>query len=260
MTMTRIMNGLKQGKARVSRWIFRKPIMAAIRGSLKPSLPRCAEIETTTVCTRRCAYCPVSSRPRPQALMEEGTFRKIIDDLADLGFKGEVHPHFYGEPLCDLRLETFARYAKAKLPACLFKVYTNGDLLTPERFHSLNDAGVDVFRISRHGKSLGAALVTLKEQYPAKIEIVGYGEQAGNLMNRGGLLDLPRRPEQPCYFVNAITIDYLGNMLLCCNDYGASVILGNVNRDSIKRIWHRHRIRRSFIMSGLWFYPICRKC
>ena len=49
-------------------------------------------IETTTHCNRRCSYCPNSvfergSKENTQ-LIDTALFRKIIDDLAEMGYKG----------------------------------------------------------------------------------------------------------------------------------------------------------------------------
>ena len=54
----------------------------------------CITIETTTYCNRRCSYCPNSvferSSKKNTQLMNPALFRKIIDDLAEVGFKGQL--------------------------------------------------------------------------------------------------------------------------------------------------------------------------
>lgn len=62
------------------------------------------EIETITECNRKCVYCPNYQYDRGKHLMSEKCYKKIIDELAGIGFRGRVSPHFYGEPLLDKRL------------------------------------------------------------------------------------------------------------------------------------------------------------
>jgi hypothetical protein len=75
------------------------------------------DIETTTYCNRRCSYCPNSvferSLRKNEHLMAPALFRKIVDELADISFKGSLSPHLYGEPLTDSRLISFMDYAHA---------------------------------------------------------------------------------------------------------------------------------------------------
>lgn len=238
-------------------------LMAAYASIKTPPL-RHVEIETTTLCTRKCGYCPNSFMTRPPGLMAEETFYKVIDDLKSMGFKGRLSPHFYGEPLSDARLEKFIRYTKKSLPQCTVKLFTNGDLLTFERFESLRDSGVDIVRISNHDRILNETVSRLKARYPQMIEVIDYYSDYISsktlIFNRGGLLDTGKKMSRTCHFVNFVTIDYRGNMVLCCNDYTSSVVLGNVHKETVKTIWNRHSFRRACIMNGLWLYPICKKC
>lgn len=74
-------------------------------------VPSMVCIETITTCNRKCSYCPNSLYDRGlvmnQSRMESALFRKIIDDLAQSGWRGEIVPHLYGEPLLDERLPAF---------------------------------------------------------------------------------------------------------------------------------------------------------
>jgi len=91
--------------------------------------------------------------------MDEMTFYKIIDSLAEMNFCGKISPHFYGEPLMDNRLTTFLLYIKNKLPKTQLKLFTNGDLLSLDKYKELCDVGVDVFRVSQHSINPSNAIV-----------------------------------------------------------------------------------------------------
>lgn len=59
--------------------------------------------------------------------------------------------------------------------------------------------------------------------------------------NRGGSLDISNvmtHDEDNCNLVNQLTFDYVGDAILCCNDYFSSVKFGNINLKSISEIWN----------------------
>jgi len=68
-------------------------------------------IETLTACNLRCSYCPNSVYERGliknNQEMETKLFFKIINELAELNWIGDIQPHSYGEPLLDERLPSF---------------------------------------------------------------------------------------------------------------------------------------------------------
>lgn len=231
------------------------------------------EIETTTICNRKCIYCPNSKISRPQTSMEEAIFKKIIDSLAEIGFSGRISPHFYGEPLMDERLPELIKYTRGKLPKAHIKLFTNGDLLTVGKYKELCDTGINVFRVSQHSlipsKIIKETLKYAKENKGAKIEYVNYyseyyeNKNKNNiLMNRGGLINIQTEHKSTCFFVNQLTFDYAGNAVLCCNDYLSSVKFGNIQTSSVRDIWcdtNYVKARRN-IMGGRWVFDICKKC
>jgi hypothetical protein len=84
-----------------------------------------------------------------------------------------------------------------------------------------------------------------------------------NLMNnKGGMVDVSRKPLAHCRDVQSAAIDCLGNVLLCCNDCTSSYIFGNVGEKDFYAIWNDPAFVavRLRIMRGKWPFEICRKC
>lgn len=94
------------------------------------------EIETINRCNGECSFCPVNrhSDPRPFKRMSEELFHRIIDELAGLDYSGSISLHSNNEPFIDNRIVDFMKYAKENLPKAHLFVYTNGTLLTLDRF------------------------------------------------------------------------------------------------------------------------------
>lgn len=236
--------------------------------NLFPAPLRAVEIETTTICNRKCHYCPNYTVGRPPRLMEEKTFFKIIDSLKRHNFTGRISPHFYGEPLTDSRLESFLQYVHVNLPKAAIKLFTNGELLTVARYLALKKAGVSMFRISQHTEcpsdTVKHTLAYIKEHHPDlfTVEHINYFSDHSMKLNRGGLVAITPVRMRYCTYVDQLTFDYLGNAVLCCNDYHSSHIFGNINDKDTHQIWNdKEYIKaRSLIANGFWPYEICKIC
>lgn len=235
----------------------------------KSFLFKSVELETTSVCNRKCSYCPNSLITRPSGYMEEKLFYKIIDELAVIGFSGRFSPHFYGEPLLDKRVVDFITYTKKKLPNVFIKLFTNGDLLSYELFIKLLDAGVDIFRISQHGtkpsKVLSECIKKVGDKmWSERVEYLRYVDtDTVLLMNRGGIINTNRRNSmKSCEQVSDLIIDYEGNVLLCCQDYLSKNVFGNLKNEGVMEVWNKKHFKslRDKINGGIWSAEICRKC
>lgn len=234
------------------------------------------DIETTTYCNRRCSYCPNSiferSLRKNERLMSPALFRKIIDELVDMGFNGRINPLRYGEPLTDSRLISFMHYARERLPQATLKIYTNGDFLTAILLDQLYDAGVRDYLVTLHSTdepSLTASINRmrqLKEHIKVTQKNINFAYQTYlemPLVNRGGLVvvDERKRPGWSCTD-SALNITYSGDVLLCCDDYLGVTAFGNVQNESLIDIWSKPefvRIRQE-LRRNVYSFDICKKC
>jgi len=81
-------------------------------------------IELTNICNFDCLFCPNEAMKRKKGIMDEVTFRKIIDELAAMGFENPVGFHVMGEPLLHPRFFEFVEYAERK--NIDIELHTNG--------------------------------------------------------------------------------------------------------------------------------------
>ncbi len=232
---------------------------------------RTVEIETTTACNLRCSYCPNSKFDRGLIKNKKDIdlklFKKIIGELSEIRYNGRISPHFYGEPLLDSRLVDLVKYAKKKIPSSSIVIYTNGELLTLNKYLLLIKAGVQEFVITQH----------LKRKSKNVSDVIEYRKNKGNdgvilyyesldekdLNNRGGLVSVKAKTMKSCMLPsNALTIDHTGNVILCCNDYLSSVVLGNINKEKIISIWNKpgYKQLRKDIRKGKFTLNLCKKC
>ena len=233
------------------------------------------EIETSTACNLRCAYCPNSMSDRGlvknNRQMPEALFRRLVDELVDLGFNGEFHPHFYNEPLLDERLPRLLGYVRERLPLCRIVVFTNGVRLTLEKYLELTAAGINALIVTRHTRDEPPDMARIeahrRQMGDAGIDIEYHREgiTRGIIFNRCGLVPLRKTVQnsRSCTWPSAyLTINYRGDVLLCCNDYQAEFPVGNVTSRSIREIWEKpyNVALRQMLRHDTGKVDICRRC
>ncbi len=251
-------------------------LLAALPFLLDPLRMKAVAIETTTGCTRKCAYCPPhSAADIPPLLMKRGTYLSILASLSRNNFSGSVYFNLYGESLLDDRLEDWLGLARAALPWAKLAIFTNGDLLTAARYLALKKSGMDYMALSQHSEQLSARLVgtleALARDHPGlyNIKLTDYhrlyyaeSNRLGVLNNKGGLADVKRRPPPRCRDVESAAVDCLGNVLLCCNDCTSSYVFGNAGETDLFRIWNSPSFTaaRRLAQRGKKPFEICRRC
>jgi radical SAM superfamily enzyme YgiQ (UPF0313 family)/MoaA/NifB/PqqE/SkfB family radical SAM enzyme len=124
-----------------------------------PPFPEKVMIQTTSRCNAACRFCPYPSvvDELPQGTMDEGLYRRIIDECAE--HPGEVRRlllYLMNEPLLDGELAERINYAKTRNPRACVHILTNGALLTERRGDALIDSGLDWIGLSIHGFSPSA--------------------------------------------------------------------------------------------------------
>ena len=226
------------------------------------------EVETDSRCNRACSFCPVSVAPRPAERMSEALFIDIVDQLAAMGFRGRFSPHFYGEPLADPRLPSLMAEVRVRLPAARVVIYTNGDLLSPERAHALLDAGVSLFIVTfEHGPSAAWRKTepTLGWRQRRRFLVRSFEEGVEQPFNRGGLMAFPGREyhQQACFApASTVVIDAWGKVRLCANDYQGEVEWGDLRRERLAEVWAKpaFEAERRALLEGRFTRPICLAC
>ena len=150
--------------ARPGGWYYRMLSDVLCRRLEPGSFPKMVRIETINSCNNTCSFCPMNihsdeTRKRKVTLMKEALYKKIVDELISVNFKGVLKLYCGNEPLLDKRLPYFVRYAKEKLSGLKrIQIDTNGILLTEELGIELIEGGVNVLFINDYTKTGGNGL------------------------------------------------------------------------------------------------------
>jgi len=228
------------------------------------SIFKFVEIETCPLCNRRCSFCPIGQDNTPKKLMSDQLFNKILIELKELNFKGNISLSSYGEPLLDKRLAGFAKRIKAELGSKI-SINTNGDFLTIKKFKELVSAGIDTIIISQHDKESSSTIrdlfskISSIEQKHLIFQVVN---EDSSLANRGGSVEVKKLKTLINCRMQDIFIRADGNVRFCCNDYYCEVKLGNVNQSKLIDIWNSpfYRKIRNEIKKGIFNLEICKRC
>lgn len=234
--------------------------MTSTRGK-RSSLFQVVEIEVSLRCNLKCSYCPQSYNwfRGPEHKMETQRFLKIVSELKELNFAGRLSFHMYNEPLLRKDLSHLVRIARESLPLAWLVIYTNGDILTDDRYTELIESGVDRFLVTRHR---GAALPPRpfqEQRFPGDFM----------LSNRAGLMRAVEcegtTSNLPCYApTEMLMIRHHGAVVLCHEDAADQSIMGHVDSQTIEEIWFSKKfiLYRSALESGErgCAAEICAKC
>lgn len=224
-------------------------------------------IEVNTDCNRACSYCSNHLFPKAQEFMDMGLYRKVIDELAAINYRGRISPNLSSEPTLHPRLVDLMANARRVRNASLV-LYTDGDFLDRKKFDQLKEAGVDQFVITQHGKNAPQPLTELMNGLTDdERKSVRYQTLDGvNLFNRGipGLVSADRRTvPNPCFVADyEFTILVNGDIAQCGNDFAGEHTFGNVKERSILEIWRDPKFKefRKQVRNGQFDGDICKRC
>ena len=232
------------------------------------------EIETISRCNNTCAFCPVNRHvdPRPGRVMTEHLFDRIIGMLSERRFGGGFALFSNNEPLLDSRIEDLAARARRALPDAYHYLYTNGILLTVERFQKLIPS-LHHLTINNYAND-GRLLPSVRSVYQyakthmesANVDIFVRRKdellttRAGTAPNRGPITPL----EVACFLpFSQLIIRPDGKVSQCCEDAVGRATLGDVSCQTLSEAWNsqeRLALQARIRMGHRVDDPICRGC
>lgn len=233
------------------------------------------EIETVNRCNGGCEFCPVSKKndTREYKEMSRELFEHIIDQLSELNYSGKLALFSNNEPFLDEDIIDKHRYAREKLPNARIHLFTNGTLLTVDKFTAiikyLDEMIIDNYQQELKLIKPCQAIAEYCEKNPElkkKVTIV-LRKPKEILTNRGG--DAPNRKELVSYGEARCVLPYKqliirpdGKVSLCCNDPLGKNTLGDLSKDSIMDVWFNDRFKmvRKCLYEGRKNWKHCEFC
>jgi len=238
-------------------------------------LPCLISIETINRCNSTCSFCPANKNvdKRPFRKMDETLFKKIIKELQELNYDGYLNLYVNNEPFMDKRIEDWYKYAKKNLPHTKMLLYTNGLLITKERFEKIIPY-IDKMIINNYAETL-----TLHPNIKELYELIQNSPKYQNkditiqlryikeiLANRAGSAPNKKYKDinnELCIMpFTDFTIYPDGTVGLCCCDATEKTNLGNVADKTFSEIWQSklYQNLRKNLGQSRNNYPFCKGC
>ena len=215
----------------------------------------------------------VKNETRVEKRMDEALFRKIIGELKEISYDGKLALFSNNEPFLDERIIEFHRIAREQLPNARMHLYTNGTLLSLDKFVKILDY-LDEIVIDNYNQNLDLIPNNRKirdycEEHPELIKKVTIVMRKPKeiLTSRGG--DAPNRKELISYENDSCMLPYRqmiirpdGKVSLCCNDPLGRTTLGDLNEQSILEVWYGDKFGdvRNSIAQGRGKFDHCKYC
>lgn len=233
------------------------------------------EIETVNRCNGMCEFCPVNKKndTRDFIRMERSLFDSIIEQLAQINYSGKLALFSNNEPFLDDDIIDKHEFARKKLPHARMHLFTNGTLLTIDKFRKIM-AYLDELIIDNYQQELKLIkpCLAIKEYCEAhpdlkqKVTIV-LRKPKEVLSTRGG--DAPNRSKKISYGERKCVLPFKqfiirpdGKISLCCNDPLGKETLGDLTQDSMIDIWRNEKFKhvRECLQKGRKYYKHCEFC
>lgn len=240
----------------------------------KAPLFKSIEIETINRCNGTCPFCPVNknNESREYKKMDEELFIKIIGQLTDMNYKGSISLFSNNEPFLDTRIIKFAKIVKEKLPQAHLKIFTNGSLLTLEKFKEIMKYLDEMVIDNYSDEMIKPENIVLIENYCKRNKVVGdkltIAMRKANevLTTRGG--EAPNKKIKKTLKISCILPFHQfivrpdGKVSLCCNDALGKMTLGDCSKNTILEIWNSNEFMevRKKVYESRKNISICSKC
>jgi len=219
-----------------------------------------------------CWYCPNSVAQGRRGIMSDKIFQTMVSQLAQVGqsgFKGTINPNFFGEPTVHkgLLIER-VKALRECLPDSTIIIHSNGICLTADLFRELIKSGTDRFIVTRHPGSFSHSLDTMLAQLTDEERSVMVDRTLDDikLLNTVPHVEIP--PERVSHLERCrlpseqVTITNSGDVVLCCRNFDADIVCGNIMNDNITSIWKEegYRNERNNLRMGVFSQPNCKSC
>ncbi len=237
------------------------------------------QIQTQTYCNLNCQFCPNNKIKREHGKMSLDVFNKIIHELSELNYRGEIMLYLQNEPLLDKRIVEFVQIANKNCPNAIIGLYSNGTNLTNGLLCNLFNVGLTFIRINDYSM-VQFNNVKTEECYTVESEIKTFICYAANqkkikiyrffpsikkMSNRSGLMEGRTTPTPLNLFCNRpfeqMYINFKGEALFCCNDWLFNEIMGDVKKNRLIEIWSNKKyvlLRNELIRNSR--IRICKEC
>lgn len=238
-------------------------------------IPLFVNIETISKCNGLCSFCccNIKEDTRKTKIMEEKTFKKIIDDLAKINYDGVITLNINNEPFLDKELLLKLKYVRSKIPNAYSYLYTNGSLLNVKKVQEIIDFDLldelvinnysTKYKLNKTNEKIYRYLENTELNFKITINLRYSNEvlsnRANSSPNKKGYRIINSYCSIPYTDLNIFPNGIVG---ICCCDTKELTNLGNVNDSNIIDIFNNENFKnlRQKMTRGRNTNEFCKYC
>jgi len=253
--------------------------------------PLIVDIEPTNNCNLKCKMCDRQRMTRPKGFMSMELFKKIADECVKHGMA--IRMIGWGEPFLNPNIVEFVKYSKTPI-----HITNNGQVIKEQQMKDIIGR-LDSIIFSFQGatergykKMRGADYEKLKNNIFKLVEIRGQNgmpfihisstmtnetkEEIDSFVHEWkkvvdsvdtGTTNLHNQ-KKPVYFPcsevwHKLSIKWDGQVSACCGDYDNLLIVGDLNKSTIKEVWEGERLKAiRVLLSNMQHKSLtmCKEC
>lgn len=188
--------------------------------------------------------CPISEM-KEKTTLPFNIIEKLILELKELKFRKILWPFFYSEPLIDPRLFSVMELIKTNLPKARIQMYTNGFMMNKNLLLDLKKFQIrriifSTYNEIDHKRFTDLIIWAESIKFPIALRIAKrypmdkrMNDKLINCWYERAPIKLDRSCAAPLSY---ITINEKGEVVICCHDYRAMHVLGNIKDNTLKEI------------------------
>lgn len=232
------------------------------------------EIETSSLCNRRCDTCLRNSYPNRECVsswfeenyMPMEDILEIVRQTNEMGFDKRINLSHYNEPLLDPRLSEIGKEIKKFGRYTELTFHSNGDMVTEELAEEL-DGVFDFISFALYGSKereeerYNYILPLFKQTrllFVRNIHMVTHFSPDPTLEDRiqTHINNICMEPQFRLVF------NHKGQMLFCCEDLVNHFNLGSFPEQSVKELWYNVQDKIDILKNpgGRKLLPYCSIC
>ncbi len=240
------------------------------------------EFNITELCNRVCVFCPRHDPevyPNQNINMTVETAETIAKNLSNASYRGKISFSGFGESFLNKKFTDILSVMRKHLKNNLIECNTNGDRLSKEYAKKLFESGLNILYINlydgieqiEHFEKIMLDAKISKKKYKFRSHYSKKDDYGLKLNNRGGNVtwlnidkeDIEDLKGKPCHYpFYKMFVDWNGDVLLCCSDWGKEVRVGNLVESALLDVWFGDKLKkiRQKLSIGDRSSSPCNKC
>jgi radical SAM protein with 4Fe4S-binding SPASM domain len=231
------------------------------------------EIETCSMCNRKCPTCIRNSTPNKeltsswfkQNLLPLEDIGRVFAQVNSMGFRNHVCLSHYNEPLLDDRITDIAHLARHHFSYVMF--CSNADFLTESLAKAL-DGNVDLIGFTLYMDDLTKRSSWIQSLFKKTTLKISHGNDR-MITHFSPIADVVKLSQNyknnVCLLPRKrMIVNHKGEMLLCCDDLTGNFKLGTIYERSVKELWyseeHQRYVNELAVSVGRKCHPHCMSC